>query len=265
VTQVAAGTTPTAVAVAEDRGHRPRYLRWWREVLYILAFYGVYSVIRNTQGSASVSAAHALSNAREIIHLERILGLYQERWVQQQFLSWRGFIEFWNLFYGTFHFVVTAVALVLLFRRDPQRYPLGRNALAFTTAAALIGFAFYPLMPPRLLPFDVYGFVDTLQKFGSPWSFDSGAMHKISNQYAAMPSLHFAWATWSTVVLMSMVKKAWARVAVILYPVATLFAIVVTANHFVLDAVAGAAVLGLAAAAALLVTRRQRPVTIRTG
>jgi hypothetical protein len=138
---------------------------------------------------------------------------------------------------------------------------LWRNALAMTTAVALIGFAFYPLMPPRLLPAS-YGFVDTLKVFGSLWSFDSGTMHKISNQYAAMPSLHFAWATWSTVVLAPMVKRNWAKALVFAYPAATLFAIVVTANHYFLDAVAGAAIFGIGAYGSLLVSRHQRPVTV---
>jgi len=260
VTQVDARTASAGVD-AQSRSARPRRLRWWREFLYILAFYVVYSMIRNTQGSASVSVAHALGHARDLIHLERVLGLYHERWVQQEFLSQRGFMEFWNLFYGTFHFVVTVVALIMLFRRFPQRYPLWRNALAITTAVALVGFAFYPLMPPRLLPAS-YGFVDTLKVFGSLWSFDSGTMHKISNQYAAMPSLHFAWATWSTVVLAPMVKRTWARALVYAYPAATLFAIVVTANHYFLDAVAGAVIFGIGALGAAAVTRHQRPVAV---
>ena len=260
MTQVEARTA-SAGPHAQPRSARPRRLRWWREFLYILAFYVVYSMIRNTQGSASVSVAHALGHARDLIHLERVLGLYHERWVQQEFLSQRGFMEFWNLFYGTFHFVVTVVALIMLFRRFPQRYPLWRNALAITTAVALVGFAFYPLMPPRLLPAS-YGFVDTLKVFGSLWSFDSGTMHKISNQYAAMPSLHFAWATWSTVVLAPMVKRTWARSLVFAYPAATLFAIVVTANHYFLDAVAGAVIFAIGALGAAVVTRHQRPVAV---
>jgi hypothetical protein len=219
-------------------------LRWWRELLYILAFYTVYTLIRNTQGSAAVSAAEAFANARHVIRWEELLGTFHEATVQQAFLGARWFISFWNVFYGTAHFVVTIAALVLLFRRVPQRYPLWRNTLAFTTALALIGFATFPLMPPRLLPPD-YGFVDTLRVVGGLWSFDSGAMQKVSNQYAAMPSLHFGWAAWSTLVLYPMAKQAWVRVLVASYPALTLFAIVVTANHYWLDAVGGAAVLGV--------------------
>jgi len=222
----------------------PCRLRWWKEVLYIAAFYGVYSFIRNTQGSASVSADVAFSHARQVIRLERAMGLYLEEGVQQAFLGWRWFIQFWNVFYGTFHFVVTIAALVLLFRRFPARYPPWRNTLAATTGLALIGFAAYPLMPPRLLP-DSYGFVDTLRVYGGLWSFQSGPVAQVSNQYAAMPSLHFAWSAWSTLVLYPMLRRPWSRTLILLYPAATMFAIVVTANHFWLDAAGGALVLGV--------------------
>jgi hypothetical protein len=245
------GAVP-AVSAEEARGG----LRWWREVLYALAFYLVYSFIRNTQGSAAVSAAHAMGNALRVIRLEEFLALYHERAIQHAFLDNRPFIEFWNLFYGTFHFLVTIFALVLLFRKFPERYRKWRNTLAFTTGLALIGFAAFPLMPPRLMP-PSYGFVDTLKTYGSLWSFDSGAMNKISNQYAAMPSLHFAWALWCTLVLVPALRRRWAKVLAIAYPALTLFAIVVTANHFVLDAAGGAAVLGLGAWAGFALARRQ--------
>lgn len=221
-------------------------LRWWKEVIYIAAFYGVYSLIRNTQGSASVSAEHAFAHARGVIHVEQALGLFFEERLQDAFLGWRPFIQFWNLFYGTFHFVVTIAALVLLFQRFPARYPRWRNTLAVTTGLALIGFAAYPLMPPRLLPAS-YGFVDTLRVFGGLWDFDSGPVAQVSNQYAAMPSLHFAWSTWSACVLYPMLRRPWSRALVLAYPAITTFAIVVTANHYWLDAAGGAMVLSLGA------------------
>src|SRR5207248_11603127 len=88
---------------------RQRGLRWWKEVLYVLAFYLVYSAIRNTQGSASVSAQHALHNALDIIRVERAIGIFHEQAIQHAALTvGRFFIEFWNIFYGTFHFIVTA-------------------------------------------------------------------------------------------------------------------------------------------------------------
>jgi membrane-associated phospholipid phosphatase len=112
-------------------------------------------------------------------------------------------------------------------------------------------------MPPRLLdaPFEEFGpppeiwegphgYLDTLAEFQTFWSFDSEELKSISNQYAAMPSLHAAWSTWSALVMATLVRRRWVRGLVWLYPVATLFCIIVTANHFWLDAVGGLAVLG---------------------
>ena len=223
---------------------RARRLYWWQEVLFVLAFYGVYSFIRNQFGSAGDHHTAAAEHAREVIDIERVLGLFQEERIQQWFIDWHWFIRFWNVFYGTFHFVVTIGCIVWLFRRFPHQYVRWRTILACTTALALIGFAFYPLVPPRLL--DEHGFhyhfVDTLQRFGGLWSFDDGPMAKISNQYAAMPSLHFGWSTWCAAVLVPRVRRTWAKVLAALYPVLTLFAVVVTANHYWLDAVGGAVI-----------------------
>jgi len=252
---VSAGVDPDTHEPAPADHPARRGLRWWKEVGLVLAFYAVYSVVRNTQGSAVVSETRALHNALRVIHWEKAFGLYHEEALQQHFLRWNGFIEFWNLFYGTFHFFVTIFALVFLFRRFPARYRRWRNTLAATTALALIGFAAYPLMPPRLLP-SSYGFVDTLRVYGSLWSFDSGAMSKLSNQYAAMPSLHFAWSTWCALVLVPALRSWWAKAAAIVYPAFTLFAIVVTANHFVLDAVGGLVVLGVGSVIGFAVAAR---------
>ena len=227
-------------------------LRWWREVAYSLAFYLVYSFIRNRFGSAAVSPDTAKDNADHVIAVERALGSYHEETIQRWFLANDLFIRFWNIFYGTAHFVVTAFALVFLFRRFPQDYRRWRNTLAFTTALALIGFSLFPLMPPRLLgDCGQYGaciesgYVDTLAEIGGLWSFDSDAMESVSNQYAAMPSLHFAWSFWCFLVLYSRIRNRVGKVLIAIYPWATVFSIVVTANHFWIDALGGAVVLGV--------------------
>jgi len=234
-------------ALQQSTLRRPR-LRWWREVAYSLAFYAVYSSIRNLQGTES----RARANAHTIIRIEKATGLYQEHGVQHWFgltpgadyphLHWHTFIQFWDVFYGSAHFIVTIVALVWLFRRHPERYALWRNTLAFTTALALVGFTFFPLMPPRLIGM---GFVDTLDHIGGLWSFESGPMHGVSNQYAAMPSLHFGWSSWCALVFLPSLKRPWSRALAIAYPFLTLFAIVVTANHYIIDAIGGAVVLGV--------------------
>ncbi|MGE0306639.1 MAG: phosphatase PAP2 family protein [Acidimicrobiia bacterium] len=238
----------------DERPRAALRLRWWREVLYIASFYGVYTLVRNTFGSASVSPRHAFNNAKHVISLEKALGLYHEQRIQDWFIGYDAFLRFWNIYYGSLHFIVTGGALIWCYRRRPHRYAVARNTLAATTGLALVGFSFFPLMPPRLLdatgPYGgaslhggSYGFVDTLASVGGLWSFDSGAMQDISNQYAAMPSLHCAWALWCTFVLWALWTRPWQRVVLVLYPIATLFCIVVTANHYWIDGLGGVATL----------------------
>ena len=229
-------------------------LHWWVEVLLVLSFYVVYSTIRNLFGSESISAADALANAERIIDLERSIGLYRELGLQQAFVDHRWFIQFWNLFYGTFHFTMTVFALVWVYRRFPHLYARHRSTFLCTTGLALFGFALFPIMPPRLLSdcgefggclATLHPYMDTMAEVGGLWSFDSGTMQRVSNQYAAMPSLHFAWAAWCALVIWPIVSNRMARVLVAVYPIATLFAVVVTGNHFWLDAVGGLVVLGV--------------------
>ena len=213
-------------------------LHLWSEALYIASFYGLYTLIRNTQGSARNSHTQALTNALRILRWEKLTGFAREQRIQHAFVRNHGLMQVLNTYYGVAHFVVTLVALAWCFKIRPDRYRSVRNALAVMTGAALIGFAFFPLMPPRLLPTS-YGFVDTLKVFGGPWSFDSGAMSKVSNQYAAMPSLHIGWASWCAYTLWHWSERRWVRLFLVVYPITTLFTIVVTANHYVFDAVGG--------------------------
>jgi hypothetical protein len=238
----------------EYRGVRDRLrLRWWKELLIIGSFYLVYSMVRNQFGSAAVGWPEAYDNARAIIDIERAVGLYQEVRIQDWFIDWVPFIQFWNLFYGTFHFAVTAFVLFWLYVKFPWDYPRWRAVGLATTGLALVGFSLFPLMPPRLLGnCGVYGaclpdtgFIDTVTEVGGLWSFDSGAGQKLSNQYAAMPSMHFGWALWCFIILWPRLKNPIGRVLIALYPWLTLFAIVVTANHFWLDAVGGVLALAL--------------------
>ena len=276
-------TTESIDAVAAGRR-----LRWWRELVYLAVFYAVYSFVRNLFGSqgtgADVDASVAYEHARQIIDIERAMGLYFEAELQQWYLALpaEGFIRFWNVFYGTAHFVVTAGALYWLFRTDKARYPRWRNTLGLTTAVAIIGFASYSLMPPRLLDdpgvygacrlynpeaafaaeegekivegCDRYGYVDTLAVRGGWISFDDEKAAGLTNQYAAMPSMHIGWSVWSALVLAPMVRRRWAKALVWSYPFLTLFTIMVTANHYWIDAVGGLAALAVGAALARRLT-----------
>lgn len=262
----------------------PTRLRWWKELLLIGIFYAIYSFVRNLFGSQGVGpdvdTTVAFEHARAIIDIEKWLHLYFEPDLQQWYLDLpaMGFIRVWNVIYGTLHFIVTAGALFWLFRVDKKRYPRWRNTLGAMTALAIIGFASYSLMPPRLLDdpgtygackvyapeaaaeaepgehivdgCDRYGYVDTLAVHGGWISFDDEKAASVTNQFAAMPSMHIGWATWSMLVLLPLVKRRWLRILVYAYPWITLFTIVVTANHYWIDAVGGLVALGAGAALA---------------
>jgi len=218
---------------------------WWREVLIIAAFYGLYTLVRDLRGDKPVSKFQAFTNAKRIIHGERWFGLFHEAAIQQVVLPHRWLIRLCDDYYGTFHFLLTVFVLVLLYFWFPERYRMWRNVLALVTGLALVGFYFFPLMPPRLLP-PGYGFVDTLRVVGGLWNFSSGPVNDVSNQYAAMPSLHTAWSVWCACALASVIRPIWGRVLVFLYPAFTVFAIVVTANHYFADAIAGLLLLAVA-------------------
>jgi hypothetical protein len=290
--------TVVDTAVPTGQGGPRTKLRWWREALYIVLVYLAYSTVRNQFGSGAgdhVDADPAFHHAQAIIHIQRSLGLYFEQHLQHWYLTLpaHGLIRIWNVYYGIFHFAVALFALVYLYRKAPQRYRLWRNTLAFTTLLALVGFATFSLMPPRLLddpgkfggcqvytdtpheqlhvdagepPCDRYGFVDTVAAFGGWASFGSDEMAAVSNQYAAMPSMHIGWATWCALVLVPLVRRRWLRVLAIAYPVLTLFVIIVTANHYWIDGVGGLVCLGAGYLVARTLTRaweaRRGPVTV---
>jgi hypothetical protein len=138
--------------------------------------------------------------------------------------------------------VVPLTVLAVLYWRRPVDYRWARSALGFATLLALVGFWLYPLAPPRLLP--GLGIIDTVhgvQDFSKP---DYGTLTALTNQYAAMPSLHFGWSLWCGVVIAVMAPKWWMKALGLLHPFFTVSAIVATGNHWVLDAVGGAAVVG---------------------
>jgi hypothetical protein len=226
---------------------------WWREVLIIASFYMLYTLVRDLRGDRPVSVLQAMTNAHRVIHVERWFGLFHEANIQQWFLHYRALVRLCDDFYGTIHFVAVIAVMVLLFFRYPYRYRLWRNTLAITTGLALIGFSFFPLMPPRMLP-PGYHFVDTLRVVGGLWSFSSGPVNDVSNQYAAMPSLHTSWSAWCALALIPLIRPLWGKVLVALYPLVTIFCIIVTANHYFADVIAGLLLLAVSYLLALVIT-----------
>jgi hypothetical protein len=216
-------------------------LHWWKELLIVGTVYVVYESVRNlSKGKPSV----AFENALLVIDWQRAIGIYQEKAIQDWLLQYTPLVVMSNYYYGSAYVAATLVLLVWLYRSHPDDYPLMRNTLAFGTLLGLVGFATFPLMPPRLLDVmgdgQVFGYVDTLVKYPTFWSFESSAMQQVSNQFAAMPSLHCGWAFWGAAVLWPRVRTGWMRAVAVLYPMTTIFVVVATANHYFLDAVGGA-------------------------
>ncbi len=217
----------------------PTRLRW--EVLVVLWLYVVYDIINNL---SSVDESRALARARDILAVERRLGLDVElganRWLARRELLGSLLANYYNLA----HIWLTLAVLVLLWLRRRSLYADLRNALV---AFNLIGFAVFwsfPVAPPRMLD----GFVDVVEQTGAISSFHDGALAEAANQYAAMPSLHVAWAIWVVVALYRTSRSPRVRALAWAHITLTVIAVVATANHFVLDIVAGAvtAVVGFA-------------------
>lgn len=234
----------------------PRHA-WIREVGVVLGFYYVYQTIRSLADVGGVKN-RAQGNANWLVDVEKALFIYHEHSIQQFFLGATWFIKVMNVYYGTLHFVITAGLLIWMYVRRHYGYRIMRNLLGATTALALIGYWAFPLAPPRLYlqcdgDIPVMGpegglvkptcFVDTLAEVGGLWDYQSSAAKAIANAYAAMPSLHFGWSLWCAIVIWRYLGGRKGRVLAVLYPALTLFAIVVTANHFFLDAVGGAIIL----------------------
>ncbi|MEU8755231.1 bifunctional glycosyltransferase 87/phosphatase PAP2 family protein [Streptomyces chartreusis] len=236
------------------------------ELLLIRVTYYAYAQIRLAAAGGSNSAGRvtAEEHGEEIHSIERALGIDIEHWANHAVVrvDWlRGFFDF---YYESFHFGVPLAILAVLYWRRPVDYRWARTAIGFATVFALIGFWLYPLAPPRLMP--GLGFIDTVhgpQDFTQP---DYGTLTELTNQYAAMPSLHFGWSLWCGLVILILAPRWWMKALGLLHPLFTVTAIVVTGNHWVLDAVGGAAVVGAGFAVTYLFQGpRAKAVAARAG
>lgn len=224
---------PDAAATA-----RPPLLR---EFLLVAGLFLVYKVGRQL---ATGHTADAFRNARHVWNLERAVHLPDEVSVQSALLHGDTLVRQANTYYATVHFPATLAFLVWLYLRRPAHYVWARRVLAtVTTAALVLPFAF-PLAPPRMLTGT--GLVDTARTYG-PSVYGPPSSDHLSNQFAAMPSLHFGWALMVAVGLIAATRSRRRRLW-LLHPLITLLVIVGTANHYWLDAIVATVMLGAALA-----------------
>ncbi|MEU2061770.1 phosphatase PAP2 family protein [Streptomyces sp. NPDC013455] len=231
-------------------------LRWWTELPLILLVYGCYSAGRLlARGDVGSAVDHGLA----ILRVEKALYLDAEHPLNRLFTreAWIGVpADFW---YASLHYLVTPAVLIWLFRARTRHYRAARTWLMTSTFMGLIGFTLLPTCPPRLLPAG-HGFVDTMAQYSSYgwWGGEASAprgMGGMTNQYAAMPSLHVGWALWCGVMLWRYGGTRLTKVLGVVYPLVTTLVVMGTANHYFLDAAAGAAVMGAGFLLAPRVTR----------
>ncbi|MDX3578224.1 bifunctional glycosyltransferase 87/phosphatase PAP2 family protein [Streptomyces sp. FL07-04A] len=212
------------------------------ELLLIRVTYAAYQQVRlaATGGTNSGGRARAETHGQQILDLERFLRLDVERAVNHWVAGVGRLRDFFDFYYTSFHFAVPLTVLAVLYVRRPADYRWARASLGFATLLALVGFWLYPLAPPRLMP--GLGVIDTVhgvQDFSKP---DYGTLTALTNQYAAMPSLHFGWSLWCGLVIAIVARRRWVKALGLLHPLLTVSSIVATGNHWVLDAAGGAAV-----------------------
>ncbi len=227
----------------------------WGDLLRQLAFFFVayqgYQVVR---GLTDAKDALAFANADRLIEIERGIGTFFEPGLQAALLNHDWLIDAANFLYINTHFIITTTFLVWLYLFRNQHFYFVRNMFLVAMAIALVGYAVYPTAPPRLIP--EAGFVDTVASFTAVEQ-DSNAVSFLVNKYAAVPSMHIGFALMIAGVAIAATRGRLTRALWFGYPIMVFGVIVVTANHYWLDAAAGA---GVAAVAAFAAHRLLAPV-----
>jgi hypothetical protein len=219
--------------VSETKGRFawPR-LPWPVELLSIVLGYVFYSFIR-VLAPDRVGASY--QHAWAVESFEKQVGLFPELDLNS-FLSQHDLLQYVaSYYYASLHFVVTPIVLAWLWKRRARFYSGLRSSLVLASLAALVVYATYPVAPPR---FALPGTVDSVARHPVLWDSGHGVKGLI-NELAAMPSLHVGWALWCAAAIVLVCKTPWRHLAW-LYPIGTTLVVVATANHYILDAVAGA-------------------------
>jgi hypothetical protein len=199
--------------------------------------FGLFALWQFAGSFAVLGPGGALGRSRWIWHFERVIRLPSETAVQRVFLPHPLIIQFANLYYASLHFPVLIACLIWLFVAHRDRYGQLRTTLVIFTGVCLL-IQLIPVAPPRMLPST--GMVDTAVRYGqSVYATHAGFD---PDQLSAMPSVHVGWAILVAIMVISNARSRW-RWLVVLYPVMTTLAVVVTANHFWLDGIVAAIVL----------------------
>src|SRR3954447_20576452 len=218
-------------------------------------FAGAYYAYRIVRGFVDGQTAVAFDHARSLVDAERGLGLFFEPSFQHWALGTPWLVDIANWAYVNTHFVVTTSFLVWLYLARNHAFYFVRNMFMIAMGLALVGYLVYPAAPPRMLP--EWGFADPVASFlGDAASTSASVLY---NPYAAVPSMHVAFALMIGIPAAKLVRTRILKVLWCLYPVLVTFVVLVTANHFWIDAALGTLVAGAAAATASAALARARP------
>jgi hypothetical protein len=224
-------------------------------ILQITLVIGLAETYRLLRRLLPTDWPQAIANAHHVLRLEQVGHFAWERGLQEWFLQFPTLVRGMNWFYLSSHFVVTGAFFVWLYWRNREGFAIFRDGFLLATAIALVIHWRYPTAPPRLAH---VGVKDTMELYSNV-NIGRPQHERFSNPVAAVPSLHAGWAIALGAGLLLYARNAWLRLAGVLYPSAVLLTIVVTGNHFIFDAVAGALVMavGFAATAPFRVGARE--------
>jgi hypothetical protein len=237
-------------AIASRR--RPHLLG---EIVIVFALLRVYDMAR---ARADLRRIPALQHGQMLLDIENVLRVSVERTANVWVTSHRLLSTVASDIYQFAHVTVTLSVLAWCWWRRPEIYRAARNALVGVNVAGLAVFLLLPVAPPRLLPDG--GFVDAvaLAGFGTTHGGPVAA-----DQYGALPSLHLGWAVWATVIAIRMLPRSPWRSLCWGYPALITAVVVVTGNHYLLDALAGTAVALTSLSVARLTMRSPEPIPVR--
>ncbi len=218
----------------------------------LLLLYALYTLLRWTfVERASMVGDH---NAQSVMHFERRFGIDWEQWIQSQVMHHEVSIWFVNHYYVYAFFPVLVSAAVIAAMRAPAIFQKWRNVFVVSLGMALVGFAFFPLTPPRLLGSDS-GFTDTLMLKGPQYYGDEsgsslfnlyGSIPSMVNEYAAMPSMHVGWsAVAAALFIVAFPGRRWVKALAAAHVAMMQLAVVATGNHYLIDGLIGLLVVGV--------------------
>ena len=228
---------------------------WLDAIRQLALFAGAYYLYRIVRGVVDGQAALAFENARNVVDAERALGLFFEPGLQAwaESTHWITSVSSWM--YVNSHFVVTTTFLIWLYLARNHAYYFVRNMFLVAMGLALVGYTVFPTAPPRFLP--EWGFTDTVANFVGEAAENSANV--LYNPFAAVPSMHVAFALMISIPAFMLVRNRVLKALWLIYPIIVTFVVMVTANHYWLDAALGALVAAVSAYTASAGFARLRP------